>query len=127
MKTARWYGILSLSFCRCLLLVPPWMESGRAFISDEVGDHVATVSHSLGHRWRFSVPSHWGWSERDQQSFLVPNLAARIDYQQMLDEATIGLVVFALLFLLLPALEMPARIENWRNREFKSTMTGVKK
>ena len=127
MKTARRWGILSLSFCLCLLLFPPWMESGRAFLSDKLGSQVSTVSHSLGHHWRFAVPLHWQWRADVRQSFLVPNLAAQIDYQQMLYEAAIGLVVFALLFLLLPALEMPARIGNWRNREFKSTMTGVRK
>jgi len=127
MKTARWYGILSLSFCLCLLLFPPWMESGRAFLSDKLGTQVSTVSHSLGHHWWFAVPLHWQWRADVRQSFLVPNLAAQIDYQQMLYEAAIGLVVFALLFLLLPALEMPARIGNWRNREFKSTITGVRK
>jgi len=126
MKSARWYVILSLSFCLWLLLFPPWAESGRVFISDEVGDHVATVSHSLGHRWWSSVPTHWEWSERDQQSFLVPNLAARIDYQQMLYEAAIVFVALALLFLLLSFLEMPARIRNWRNRDLKGTMTGVR-
>jgi hypothetical protein len=98
MKTARWYGILCLSFCLWLLLFPPWMEryDSQSFLS-------------LGHHWRFSHPSHWEWRESAHQSFLVPNRWARIDYQQMLYEAAIGLVALALLFLLLPALEMPIR------------------
>jgi hypothetical protein len=97
MKTARWCGILCLSFCLWLLLFPPWMERD------------GSDSYSLGHHWRFSHPSHWAWQESAHQSFLVPNRWARIDYQQMLYEAAIGLVALALLFLLLPALEMSIR------------------
>jgi hypothetical protein len=97
MKTARWYGILYLSFCLWLLLFPPWIESYGSY------------SQSLGRHWRFSYPPYWQWREAQQQSFLVPNLRARIDYQQMLYEAAIGLVALALLFLLLPALEMLIR------------------
>jgi hypothetical protein len=97
MKTARWYGILYLSFCLWLLLFPPWMQSYTSY------------SYSLGHHWRFSHPLHWEWREYEQKSFLVPNWLARIDYQQMLYEAAIGLVALALLFLLLPALESRIR------------------
>lgn len=123
MKTARWYGILSLSYCLWLLLFPPWMESSRASLSDKLGTQVSTVSHSLGHNWRFSAPLHWQWGADVRQRFLVPNLAARIDYQRMLYEAAIVFVALALQFLLLSALEMPARIRNWRNRDLKGTMT----
>jgi hypothetical protein len=126
MKTARWYGILCLSFFLWLLLFPPWMELSRAFLSDKLGTQVSTVCHSLGHHWRFSVPLHWQWRADVRQSFLVPNLAARIDYQRMLYEAAIGFVALALLFLLLSALEMPERIRNWRNRDLKGSKTGVR-
>jgi hypothetical protein len=100
MKTARWYGILYLSFCLWLLLFPPWLQ------------FYGSDSQSLGHHWRFSHPLHREWRESAQQNFLVPNRWARIDYQQMLYEAAIGLVALALLFLLLPALEMPIRRIN---------------
>ncbi|MDR3774549.1 MAG: hypothetical protein P4L26_14445 [Terracidiphilus sp.] len=127
MKTARWYGILYLAFLLWLLLFPPWMELNRTFLSDKLGTQVSTVSHSLGHYWRFSVPLHWQWRADVRQSFLVPNLAARIDYQQMLYEAAIIFVLLALFFLLLPALEMPTRIRNWRNRDLKRAVRGVTK
>ena len=143
MKTARWYGILYLSFCLWLLLFPPWVESNRTFLDDDLGGHISSVFHSLGHHWRFSVPLHWQWSDDTQRSSLVPNLAARIDYQQMQYEAVIGLVVLALVFLLLAALETPirritacakveislmgTRIRNWRSRDRKRTITGVRK
>jgi hypothetical protein len=150
MKTARWYGILCLSFFLWLLLFPPWMESRRTYLEGRLGQFVsedevfpAVVSHPLGHHWRFSVPSHWEWSELDQQSFFVPNLGARIDHRLMLYEVVIGLVAIGLLSLLLPALVMPlrrmtayakveiilmeTRIRNWRNRDLRRTMTGVRK
>ena len=85
------------------------MELSRAFLSDKLGTQVSAVSHSLGHHWRFSIPSHWEWRASARQSFLVPNLAARIDYQQMLYEAAIVLVALSLVFLLHFALEMPFR------------------
>ena len=97
MKTARWYGILCLSFCLLLLLFPPWMESYGSY------------SNSLGHHWRFSIHYHWVWQEYEQKSSLEPNFRVRIDYQQMLYEAAIGLVTLALLLLLLPALEISIR------------------
>jgi len=103
MKTARWYGILYLSFCLWLLLFPPWMMRWGSY------------SHSLGRHW--SRPFHWDWNEYMRKSFFVPNLAARIDYQELLYEAAIGLVALALLFLLLPALEMPIR----RIRQLRSS------
>ncbi len=119
MKTARWFGILYLSFCLWLLLFPPWMwtENHYAF----------TASYTLGNHWRFSVPSHWEWSEASQQSFLVPDrrMQTQIDYQLMQYEAVIGLLALALLFLLLPALGMPTRIRNWRNQARKGNVTGV--
>jgi hypothetical protein len=130
MKTARWYGILCLSFFLWLLLFPPWMwtEHHYAF----------TASYSLGNHWRFSVPLHWEWSEAAQRSILVPDrrIQTQIDYRLMLYEAVIGLVALALLFLLLPALETPirkgtafakveivllgTRIRNWRRRDRKN-------
>lgn len=97
MKTARWYGILYLSFCLCLLLFPPWMVSFGSY------------SYSLGLHWRFSHPFHWEWQESAHQSFFLPNQQARIDYQQMLYDAAIGLAALALLFLLVPALEVTIR------------------
>jgi hypothetical protein len=98
MKTARWYGILYLSFCLWLLLFPPWMAryDSLSFLS-------------FGHHWRFSYRSHWVWLESMHHSFSVSDQWARIDYQQMLYEAAIGLVALALLFLLLPALEILIR------------------
>jgi hypothetical protein len=136
MKAVRWYGILCLSFFLWLLLFPPWMwtEHHYAF----------TASYSLGNHWRFSVPLHWEWSEAAQQSLLVPDrrMQTQIDYQLIQYEAVIGLVALALLFLLLPALEMPihrikafakveiilmgARIRNWRHRDRKRTIAGVR-
>jgi hypothetical protein len=133
MKTARWYGILYLAFLLWLLLFPPWMELREALPTDgiEAERTIPAVYHSLGHHWRFSVLLHqaYAWSQDTHAwgSFVVPNLKARIDYQLMFYEAAIGLVALSLLYLLLPALEMPTRIGNWRNREFKSTMTGVRK
>lgn len=115
MRTARWYGILYLSFLLWLLLFPPWMESRRALPSDGMtAEHnTPSVYHSLGHHWRFSVLLHrdYAWSQDAHawDSFLVPNLGAQIDYRQMLYEAATGLVALALLFLLLPALTMPFR------------------
>jgi hypothetical protein len=94
----RWYGILYLSLCLWLLLFPPWMLP-----------YDVSYSYSLGHHWRFFIPSHWEWRESAQKSFLVPVWRARIDYQQLLYEAAIGLVALALLFLLLPALEASIR------------------
>ncbi len=141
MKTARWCGIFCLSFFLWLLLFPPWMELSGRFIENNIGGLFHPYT-GLGHHWRFSVPLHWQWRASARQSFLVPNLAARIDYRLMLYEAAIGLVAFALLFLLLPSLEVPIRriaactkveiiligrrIRNWRNRERKRTISGVR-
>jgi len=108
MKTARWFGILYLSFLLWLLLFPPWMELSGRFIERNTGGLVHPYT-SLGHHWRFSVPLHWQWRADARQSFLVPNLAARIDYQRLIYEAVIGLVALALLFLPHSAFEMPIR------------------
>jgi len=142
MKTARWCGIFCLSFFLWLLLFPPWMELSELSYSDHIGERLNAYTSSLGHHWRFSVPYHWEWFQSDQQSFFVPNLDARIDYRQMLYEAVIGLVALALLFLLHPALEMAirkftacakveiilmgTRIRNWRHRDRKSSIAGVR-
>jgi len=48
MKTARWFGILYLSFCLWLLLFPPWMELSRAF---------RQTRHTSFHRLSQSGPS----------------------------------------------------------------------
>jgi multisubunit Na+/H+ antiporter MnhB subunit len=135
MKMARWYGILYLSFLLWMLLFPPWRELSGRFIENNVGEHFHPYA-GIGHHWRFSVPLHWQWSYYEQKSSLVPNLKARIDYLQMVYEAAIGFVALALLFLLLPALEMPirkittctkveiilmgTRIRNWRNQHRKT-------
>lgn len=140
MKVVRWYGILYVSFLLWLLLFPPWMESDKAEVYDDLGWHVSTVSHGLGHHWRFSVPFHWEYWYGPQGSFFLPNLGARIDYRLMLYEAVIGLVAIGLLSLLLPALVMPVRkmiarakvefflvkthIRNWRFRNHNRTITG---
>ena len=132
MKTARWYGILYLTFLLWLLLFPPWMELSEASYSYKIGERNNPDTSSLGHHWRFSVPSHWEWSQGDQQSFFVPNLDARIDYWKLLYEAVIGLVALALPFLLIPDLKLSirritactkveiilirTRIRNWRRR-----------
>lgn len=118
MKTARWFGIIYLSFFLWLLLFPPWMELSEDFFSNNIGERLHAYAPSLGHHWRFSVPLHWQWSDYEQQSSLVPNRDVRIDYHQMVYEATIGLVALALLFLFLPALEMPIRkIKTWAKVE----------
>ena len=121
MKMARWYGILSLSFCLWLLLFPPWVWTEHHY--------ALTATYSLGNHWRFNVPPHWEWSEAAQQSHLVPDrrMQTQVDYQLMQYEAVIGLVAVSLLFLLLPALEMPARIRNWRKRDLKREQMGVTK
>jgi predicted PurR-regulated permease PerM len=89
MKTARWCGIICLSFFLWLLLFPPWVETlsyGNGVRMNRLGQH-----------WLFSVfPLHGWWR-------------AQIDYQLMLYEAVIAFVALALLFLLVPALEMPFR------------------
>ena len=111
--------------------------SGR-FIENNIGGRFHPYT-SLGHHWRFSVPLYWQWSYYEQKPLLVPNLKARIDYQQMIYEAAIGLTALALLFLLFSALEMPirritacakveiilmgTRIQNWRHRDGKSSIT----
>jgi hypothetical protein len=111
------------------------MELSGRFIENNVGEHFHPYA-GIGHHWRFSVPLHWQWSYYEQKSSLVPNLKARIDYLQMVYEAAIGFVALALLFLLLPALEMPirkittctkveiilmgTRIRNWRNQHRKT-------
>jgi hypothetical protein len=106
MKTARWYGILCLSFFLWLLLFPPWM-----WMEPHYGVHPFTASYSLGNHWRFTVPLHWEWSEAAQRSLLVPDrrMQTQIDYQLMQYEAVIGFVALALLSFLLSALEIPIR------------------
>jgi len=132
MKAARWFGIIYLSFLLWLLLFPPWVELQRTYLYGDEDRHASTVAHALGHHWRFSIPFRWEWSQGDQQSYFLPNLAARIDYRQMLYEAVTGLVALALLFLLLSVVKMPlrkmtvyakveiiliwARVRNWCRR-----------
>jgi hypothetical protein len=80
MKTARWYGIFCLSFSLWLLLYPPWMKVSKTYLAHEPGNFdgpLFTVSHSLGHHWRFFVPLHWEWSQHAQRSSLVPDWRGR--------------------------------------------------
>ena len=105
---SKWFSTLCLIFFLWLLLFPPWMQLSGRFIGG--------LSHpriSLGHHWRFSPPLHWAWEwSQDAHAWQwswYPNLAAQIDYQQMLYEAVLGLVVLALLFLLVPTLRTPIR------------------
>lgn len=105
MKAARWYSIFCLSFVLWLLLFPPWVESRYA----ELNYPDFAIMHRLGHHWRFSVPSHWGWLEGAHQSVLVPDVGARIDYRTMLYETVLGIIILTLLFLLFGALEPSAR------------------
>jgi hypothetical protein len=111
MNVTRWCGITYLSFLLWLLLFPPWMESHRTYLEGDAGQLVAedevfpvSVTFSLGHHWRFSIPRHWEWSPGDRQSFFVPNLGSQIDYRTMLYEAVIGLVALGLSWLAVSAL-----------------------
>jgi hypothetical protein len=128
MKTARWFGILSLSFCLWLLLFPPWTGLSPRLVNDDLGLHIVDAPLNLGHHyWRNPPPEHWQWSYADQKSSLVSYRQELIDYRLMLYEAAMGLGALALLFLLLPAIEMPTRIRNWRNQDLKRAVKGVTK
>jgi hypothetical protein len=110
MKELRFAATLYAAILLVLLLFPPWsewpVERRFSYLSD-------AAHSSLGHHWRFSLPSHWGYQEDDcadgnghligcnGKSVWEVDSRAVVDFRMLQYESILGLIFSALLALII--------------------------